>query len=438
MVGNTYPELLDWLFQLEARKGMDFKLERIELVLRELGHPERKYPVVHIAGTNGKGSVAAMLHAMARAAGLDAGLYTSPHLVRFTERIRVGDREIAPEEVVECAKVVYRAATARGIELTFFEFTTVLAFLYFAECRVPLAVVEVGLGGRLDATNVVAPEVAVITSIGLDHQEFLGDTIEAIAWEKAGIIKERCPVVAGPLSPVARRVIAERARQQNAPVWWAGKDFGWEGDDRCWSFRGLGVDLREVALGLRGRHQCENAAVAVAAAQLLPDSLRWSAEVCRAGLEQVRWPGRLEIVSREPLIVLDGAHNGDGVRAVVAALPGLVEQRRVRLLFGVMADKDWRDMIQLLAPVVCEVVVTRVPVRRSADPSLVAAAWRELVPARVEENVEAALATARAGLQNDQALLVTGSLFLVGAVRQVLERQQSGFDTIRGTVRANA
>ncbi|MCX8073241.1 MAG: bifunctional folylpolyglutamate synthase/dihydrofolate synthase [Candidatus Binatia bacterium] len=437
MIATTYQELLDWLFALEARKGMDFKLERVELVLQGLGHPERKYPVIHIAGTNGKGSVAAMLHAMAGAAGLRAGLYTSPHLVRFTERIRVGEAEICPEEVVRLARDVHRAATLRGIDLTFFEFTTVLAFQYFADCEVPLAVIETGLGGRLDATNVVVPEVAVITSIGFDHQEFLGRSLASIAAEKAGIIKPGVPVVVGRVPPEAEVVILQRARAQGARVWRAGTDFDWSGTDRCWSFRGPRGELTNVTLALRGWHQCGNAAVAVAAAQALPEALQWSPYVWRAGLEGVHWPGRLEVVGENPLVILDGAHNLDGVRALLTALPECTQGRRVHLLFGVMADKDWPEMVELLAPHVASVIVTRPLPRRSADPERVASVWRERTQVRVEEDPRRAFEGLLATVDPGDAILVTGSLFLVGAVRSLTavgERAWEGLANARAGV----
>lgn len=420
MVAASYSELIDWLYALEARKGMDFKLERIELVLQELGHPQRKFPVIHIAGTNGKGSVAAMLHAMACAAGLEVGLYTSPHLSRFTERIRVGRVEIAPNEVVRCAREVYRAATLRGIELTFFEFTTVLAFQYFADRNVPLAVVETGLGGRLDATNVVRPEVSVITSIGFDHQEFLGNSLASIAAEKAGIIKSGVPAVVGRVPAEARQVIEAHVHAQRAPVWWSGEEFMWWGEDRDWSFVGPKGTLHHVRLGLAGTHQCENAAVAVAAAQALPDRLAWSPELWQAGLEQVRWPGRLEIVMRDPLVILDGAHNIDGVRALVAALPRLTADRRVHLLFGVMADKDWPAMVDILAPHVESVVVARPLPQRSADPVRVAERWRTWVPTRIVEDPKVAFEVILNAVCKEDVVLIAGSLFLVGEVRASL------------------
>src|SRR5574337_1347627 len=209
MTASAYADVLASLYRLEAARGMDFKLERVTLALKSLGDPHRRFAAIHIAGTNGKGSVAAMLHAICCAAGYRVGLYTSPHLVSFTERIRVGTEMISEEEVVTLARDIRGAATVRGIDLTFFEFVTVMAFLHFARCGIDLAIVEVGLGGRLDATNVLDPEVTVITSIGLDHQEFLGSTLASVAYEKAGIIKPGTPVVVGNVPPEADGVIDE-------------------------------------------------------------------------------------------------------------------------------------------------------------------------------------------------------------------------------------
>jgi len=417
MLPDDYARLLQWLYALEARRGMDFKLERIELALQACGEPQHRYPVVHIAGTNGKGSVAAMADAALRAAGYRTGLYTSPHLERFTERVRVAGEEIPPSEVVRLAAEVHRAATLRGIELTFFEFTTVLAFLYFAQSAVEIAVVEVGLGGRLDATNVVDPVVTVITTIGLDHQEFLGNTLESIAAEKAGIIKAGRPLVVGRVDAGPRAVIASIAAERHAPARWLGEDFSWWGSDSDWHFEDAEGSVHVGPLGLRGLHQCDNAAVATATLRALPPALRpLPAAICR-GLQDVTWPGRWEVVARRPTVVLDGAHNLQGIRSLVRELRRRMPDARVHLVFGVMADKDWQSMVPELGPLCKSVTLTAPQVRRAAPPETLLPAWSAYAPVRVVEEPAAALEAVLAQCSDDDTVVVTGSLFLVGAVR---------------------
>lgn len=415
MTRDAYADVLAWLYGLEAARGMDFKLERVELALRHLGDPHRRYPVLHIAGTNGKGSVAAMLDAIYGAAGYSVGLYTSPHLVEFGERIRLGGRMIPPQAVVALTREIQTAVSARGIELTFFEFVTVMAFLHFANAGVDLAVVEVGLGGRLDATNVVTPEVAVITSIGRDHEEYLGEAVNDIAREKAGIIKAGRPVVVGLVAAEPAQVIAEAAAGRQAPVFWQGGDFSVTGDVP-FRFEGLGTSVGGLTVGLCGAYQRSNAAAALAAVVCARSRLPVGDDAMRRGLADVRWPGRLEVVQTRPLVVLDGAHNADGLRALVGAMPQVAGGRRVHVVFAVMRDKRWEEMVEILRPVAASATVTRVLPRRGADPEPVARAFRGFCPARQVVPAVAALEHALAQADPEDVVLVCGSLFLVGAL----------------------
>ncbi len=419
MASNEYTEVLASLYRLEAAKGMDFKLERVALALKNLGDPQRRVPAVHIAGTNGKGSVAAMLHAIFCAAGYRVGLYTSPHLVSFTERIRIGDSRISEDEVVKLAREIHTAATVHGIDLTFFEFVTVMAFLHFARCGAELAIIEVGLGGRLDATNVLDPEVAVITTIGLDHQEFLGDTLQAIAAEKAGIIKPGRPVVVGRVPAVAESVICATAAQRDAPLYRAGVDFALSGD-ADFQFPHMAFNIDGLHVKLRGRHQRDNAGVAVATAALLRTAFPFDSTALRRGLASVRWPGRLDVVQHAPLVILDGAHNVDGMQALAAELPGLVGTRPVHLLFGVMRDKSWQPMVDVIGPLVSTATLTPVLPPRGENAGALADAFAAHCPVRIAPNPAAALEQLLASVSRDDAVLVTGSLFLIGAIYSYL------------------
>ncbi|MBX3026059.1 bifunctional folylpolyglutamate synthase/dihydrofolate synthase [bacterium] len=415
---TDYPRTLDWLYALEAAKGMDFKLERVALALRRLGDPQRAYPALHIAGTNGKGSVAAMLDACLGAAGYRVGRYTSPHLVELGERITIGGVAMSRQALVATADEVRAATLAHGIGLTFFEILTVMAFLHFARVGIDVAVVEVGLGGRLDATNVIDPLAAVITTIGLDHTQWLGDTVAAIAVEKGGIIKPGRPVVLGRIGGEALAVLLRLARERGAPVLAAGRDYRVEGEERL-SLRGAGWTLRDLEVGLRGAHQRDNAATALAALGVVRAALPVNETAVRQGLRSVRWPGRLEVIGRAPLTIVDGAHNRDGIDSLTAALPGLTGGRPVDLLFAVMADKDWPAMVTRLAPFCRSVVVTEALPRRAAPAAAVAAAFPAACAARAEPDVERAWGLARQRAGRDGVVLACGSLFLIGALYEL-------------------
>ncbi len=396
---------------------MDFKLERVERALTALGDPQRRYRTIHVAGTNGKGSVAAMCHALLQRAGLRVGLYTSPHLVDFRERIRVDDRFIDANDVVTWAERLRPWAA----ELTFFELTTVMAFAYFAAAAVDVAVIEVGLGGRLDATNVIDADVAVITSIGFDHEAFLGSTLTSIAREKAGILKPGRPAVLGAVADEARAAIEAVAAQVGAPMLRFARDIvvgaAADGDYESPQRR-----LAAMEVSLPGAHQRHNAALALAAVDLLLAPRLLDEAQVRQGLRQTSWPGRLEVVLRQPLVLFDAAHNPDGACALAASLKSLVGDRPVDLLFGVLRDKRWQEMVDVLAPRVDRVTVTRVPNDRSEDAAIVAAAFARYSPARVVEDPRDAFMNLVQAAGAERAVVVAGSIFLIGALEPLARR----------------
>jgi len=414
----TYQETLDFLYHLEVER-MDLKLERVATALQRCGSPQRCFPAIHIAGTNGKGSTAAMLHALLSVAGYRVGLFTSPHLVDFCERIRVGTSWISQQEVIDKVAAIRACVEPVGIRLTPFEMMTVLAFCTFAYARLDVAVVEVGLGGRLDATNVLSPLVSVITSIGLDHQAYLGPTLADIAREKGGIIKPGLPVVIGKLDRESLHILRTLALQADSATYVYGRDFTISDDDdpsRNITYRGIAWRLANLHLGLRGRFQRQNAAVALAALELINSVFPVSEENLRHGLRAVTWPGRLDVVSEHPLVVLDGAHNPQAVETLIAELPDLLSGKRVKMLFSVMRDKDWRSMIPLLTQIADEVIVTRVQQPRAEDPAVLQAAFAPFCPVRVMLDAREACRDLMAESGPDEAVVVCGSLFLVGEV----------------------
>ena len=433
----TYAEATEFLFGLR-RFGWRPGLATVERLLALVGDPQAGLPCVHVGGSNGKGSTAAMLDAMCRAAGRRTGLYSSPHLLSFTERIRVDGAPIGEAEIVALTERLETIASAHFApetteppdgclpHPTFFELTTVMAFLHFRQQAVNAAIIEVGLGGRLDATNVIRPRVAAITNIALEHQEYLGSTPAAIAGEKAGIIKTGVPVVTGARGE-ALEVISETAGRLGAPLTVVPESYHWT--VRASGFTGQTFDLRGprreyegLRIPLAGRHQVENAALAVAVAETLDEQgIPLDETAIRRGLTDVEWPGRLQVVREHPRIVLDGAHNPAGTEALAAFLAERrAEIRRLILVFGVLQDKDWKAMLGRLAPLADEIILTRPPTARAADPAeLLPVARRFARTAAVLDPAEA-LQFARAAARAEDTILVTGSLYTVAAVLRIL------------------
>jgi dihydrofolate synthase / folylpolyglutamate synthase len=393
-------------------------LERMQAALAELGHPERRLRAVHVAGTNGKGSTCAMVDAALRAAGYKVGLYTSPHLVRFNERIKV-DGEDIDEAVLGSLllSVLTRAPTAAL--LTYFELGTLLAFFHFAEAQVDFAVLETGLGGRLDATATCVPAVTAVTALGLDHMEFLGETLVAIAKEKAGIFRPGVPAVVAQQPAEAMEVLRGEAKRVGAPLLREGEDFTLAQEDGHLVFRHGGRTLKDVVLGLQGRHQWHNAAVAFAVLDVLgqkgvalPDT------AILRGLREVRWPGRLEEVAGTPLLLLDGAHNPAGVQVLREALDSTYQGRKVHLVFGAVREKDVHAMLQGLLPRMASVTLSPLQTPRSLPPEAYLALAQGLcADVHVAASAQQALDAARARAASEDVVLIAGSLFLVGEVK---------------------
>lgn len=413
-MSDAYRDTVAWLAALEAGRGWDLGLARIERALALRGNPERRLRVLHVAGTNGKGTTAAVTESVLRCAGVRTGLYTSPHLVDFAERIRAGGRTMPAASVVEGVAELRACFERRDLALTHFEFVTVLAFEWFARIGVEVAVVEVGLGGRLDATNVVAPIATAVTSIARDHEEFLGAGLAAIAREKAGIVKPGVPVAAGPLPPEADRVLAAVAEERGAPLYRLGVDASLERAGDGWTFAGLGV--RWTALRLPWEAPWQRIAVGVALLMLASarEALALGGRAVARGVAEADWPGRLTVLPGPPRVVLDGAHNPAGAQALAQELPQLLDGRPARLLFACGRDRPWELMVDALAPWAGEVVVTEVGRRPAPAKDVGDAFARRGIATRVEPDVRRALGLVRAG-GSDDPVVITGSLFLVGA-----------------------
>jgi len=419
---GTYSETLEYLFALH-RFGIKLGLEAISDILHKLKNPQRRYATLHIAGTNGKGSSAAMVAAMLQAGGYRVGLYTSPHLMDFRERIRVQDDDISTDCVCELTERIRRIADPLR-SLTFFELTTALAFQYFQDQQVDIAVVEVGLGGRYDATNVLDPLGVLITGIGLDHETYLGPTLQSIAREKAGIIQRKVPVVLGPMPENVGQTIENLAQDLDAPLYRYGQEFSILSISQTrFSYRGIRESFSELQTNLLGRHQMTNAGNALALLEsATSERFPLSSGAMTFGLQHVCWKGRLEILQHNPLIILDGAHNSLGASVLFDFLQSQLHDcpgRKLILILGMMQDKNHAEFLQILLPLVDSLFVTQPHMNRAATvEELVQAVSRKDLEASVIADPWEAYCKARDVADASDLICVTGSLFLVGEILQ--------------------
>ena len=430
----TYPEAVRYLLSLLGDiRGSNFGLQRMECLMARLGQPQRSFQTVHIAGTNGKGSTAAFIESGLRASGKTTGLYTSPHLARFNERLRLNGAEVsdsgftAAVEEVRAANEWLVSREGRQAHPTFFESVTAVAFCGFRNARVDWGIVEVGLGGRLDATNVVDPALEVITPVDLDHERFLGKGKASIAAEKAGIFKPGTRAVVAPQRLEAWAVIEERAKQLGVEVIRIGRD--WQArslsEQRgCYRFEAWKAPDEnspaktiEIALSLAGEHQVWNALTAAASL----DALEAPPAAISRGIGSTEWPGRLERLPGRPEVLLDAAHNPAGARALANFLTKHENGRRIHLIYGAVRDKAVDEVASTLFPCADRVILTRAAVARSASPqTLLTIADHHHEHISLSRSVDEAMEQARAGASAEDLIVVTGSIFLVGEARELL------------------
>jgi dihydrofolate synthase/folylpolyglutamate synthase len=460
----TYSRTIEQLFALQS-KGIRPGLKNTLDHLVRLGSPHSRYPAIHIAGTNGKGSTAAILSHILTIGGYSTGLYTSPHLVKFNERIQVSDRHISDASVVKTAERVNAISKKRGAGPTFFEFATLMAFEYFKEQRVDIAVIETGMGGRLDSTNVLLPLVTIITNIGRDHVATLGATIEKIAAEKAGIIKEGVPCITAETNPRALRIIDKVCKERGTRLYRYGTDFsttetrnrgagyfdyhGIKGIGEIGGIRAAegvnqnrvtGRTIKNLKCGLRGAHQVINSACALAALELIsgrtPTNSRQAEEsakptfnipiaTLKRGLKSVKWPGRVEVVGSKPTIILDSAHNKEAAFVLGQTLKSFT-YRKLIVVAGIMEDKECRKIFAALAPLIDTLVLTRPRYQRAATVEQLRKAVKGLKHFKgtviESETVSAACETAVTLAAKSDAVLITGSIFTLGEAMEWLKR----------------
>jgi dihydrofolate synthase / folylpolyglutamate synthase len=418
----TYPETIDYLYGIRLF-GQKLGLETMQYLLRLMGDPQQSLRFIHIAGTNGKGSVAAMLHAALSKAGYKTGLYTSPHLVSFCERFHINGRPIAETDVVRLVEQIKPvlekvAAHPEFRAPTFFEAVTAIALQYFYEQKIDVVVWETGLGGRLDATNVVTPLVSVITNIAFDHTQYLGETLPEIATEKCGIIKPGVPVVTAAVVEEVLRVIRATASAQACPLTIIGQDIrtirlSEDEQGQCIQLTSAQHDYGTIRIPLLGAHQAINCATAVAALEAC--GLPVTPQQVSEGLLQTTWPGRFQIVNRNPTVVLDGAHNAAAAERLAATLRERCAGQKLTLILGVLRDKNYDQMCQILAPLADRILCVPVKSERTCDPDQLAR-WCMAANSRLKITIAKDLTEAYAQAQSEraEAIVITGSLFLVG------------------------
>jgi dihydrofolate synthase/folylpolyglutamate synthase len=445
-IDQKYQETLDYLYSyidFSLQKTSRYSPERFDLgrmyeFMALLGNPQNEYRVLHIAGTKGKGSVAALCANAFQQSGLKVGLYTSPHLQDYAERMQVDGMPISHEDLVALVEEI-KPNIAASPEITTFEITTALAFLYFARREVEVAVMEVGLGGRLDATNVCEPDVTVITSISYDHTDFLGETLAEIAAEKAGIIKPGIPVVVSPQNEEARAAITRIAAERSAPMIEICEHYLYRPLGKSLSGQSLevwkagpGEPHEQLSIPLLGDHQLVNAATAYSALMVAKDN---GIEVTDLGLQRgfrtVVWPGRFEILRQDPALIIDSAHNRDSAQKLYNVLEDYFPGQEVVLVFGASEDKDITGMLTELKPGINQVVATKSTHPRAADPDqLVSIANKLSLPAISTESVEEAMDEAEQLSDGKKIILVTGSIFVAAAARSVRLLSESESDTV--------
>lgn len=445
MTTRAFDNAVAWLLGL-VRHGIQLGLEPTRTALAALGDPHLAYRTLHVAGTNGKGSTCAFAATILAQSGLRVGLYTSPHLQSFNERVVVLERgatgvarlEIGDGDVVELADEIRHRCSG---QLTFFEATTVLAFEYFRRAAVDVVVLETGLGGRLDATNVCRPLATAITNVSLEHQAYLGERVEEIAAEKAGIIKAGVPVLTtanGPGQQAVLPVIAERAAALGSPLAVWPHDFCADPAGNGGTYRGPGGPLDFPFVGLRGAHQLANAALALALVStsgLLSSAQGAAADAKRRGLAEVYWPGRFEIATQEPLVVLDAAHNPGAAAVLAEALRELQRerpQRKIRMIFGVLDDKNVEVMLGMLKPLVAEMALARPQSPRGREPASYAHLVTDVPTVDTSHDLGQAIEKLLARSHRDDILVIAGSCYLVGEARSCLAERTLGRAVTRG------
>jgi len=427
MKKTPYQECLDHIYKL-GRFGIKLELKTIQNILSLLNNPQKNYKTIHIAGTNGKGSTATYIESILRRAGFKTGIYTSPHLVKFNERICINGHQISDEKVVKAYEAVHAVDVGKR-KATFFEITTAMAFYHFSQENLDWAVIETGMGGRFDATNIIQPQVSVITNLSLEHTDYLGSTLKDLAREKGGIIKKDTPLVTGVSQPSCLEVLKRVAQDKSAPFHRYKHDFSMRKTPGkpSYIYQGLFQTIKELIKPLPGDHQKENLSLALAASELVFEKykgkdLRYklSPNLVKEGLSTTKWPGRLEIIMEKPLIILDGAHNLKAASVLGKHLSKTLADKKLTLVVGILDDKPYEKMLKHLVPCAQRVIITKAKIDRSLETDLLKAAVEKITNKKIEviEDVHKAVSHAISTCSDDDAICIAGSLYVAGEAKE--------------------
>ncbi len=417
----TYQSSIAYLYGLQ-KIGIKFGLRKVSKLLASLGNPQKGLPCIHIAGTNGKGSTAAFIASILSKAGYRVGLYTSPHLTSFTERIKIINREISKKDVIRLTSLLKDKSKSIN-NITYFEIVTAMALCYFKEKKVDLSILEVGMGGRLDATNVVTPLLSVITNISKEHEYYLGNSLLKIANEKAGIIKKNSILITGATQPTVLALFKKQCRTKKTRYYQLGKDISYKlANHNCFQYNGLQNSLVDLNVGLLGDHQIKNAAMALASVEIMRGK-KYHVEdkAIYQGLSDVCWPGRLEVLRKSPIVVLDGAHNPAAMKNLKRSLFKNFSFKKLILVIGIMEDKDIRAMIKHIAPFAHKVILCEPNMDRAASTKIIAKKLQEWnVKYHQIKDVRKAVIYTLSIAHPKDLICITGSLFTVGEARKSL------------------
>ena len=431
-------QAIEWIHSL-LTLGIKPGLKRMEWMLERLGNPERRLKFIHVGGTNGKGSTVSYIRHVLQEAGFEVGSFTSPYLERFHNRIQINGQDISDEDLLQVAKLVKpladELATTELGSPTEFEVLTTMAILYYSRVAYPDFIVwEVGLGGRFDSTNVVVPILSIITNVGYDHIHILGDKIEDIAFEKAGIIKAGVPVVTGVGHPAALKVIEEKAEEMRATLYPIHKTFnilanGYNEKEQFFSFSSPFAQYENLSITLKGSHQLDNAAVAVMALEVLKQyyAIIWDEEHLREGLRKTEWMGRFEQISAQPITIIDGAHNPEGMEALCRSIEQYYQGKKITMLFSAMRDKQIIDMLKHIEAVVDRLILTQFDYVRAAKAQELLAQiegsdYKWLMNITAADNWMDAYHTVADSVQENEVIIITGSLYFISEVRRTLKK----------------
>jgi dihydrofolate synthase/folylpolyglutamate synthase len=420
----TYKQALEYLYGLQ-KYGVKFGLSKTSNILKKMGNPHKGQKYIHIAGTNGKGSVSAMVESVLIRAGYKVGFYSSPHLVSFTERFRINRKEITKKQVALLTEEINGMIDPTEPP-TYFEFATAMALAYFAREKVDFAIMEVGMGGRLDATNIIKPLVSAITNISLEHQSFLGNTLKEIAGEKAGIIKKGVNIITAATQPVVKEVFRKVSEERGAPYYEVGRDVRYRSAGRKFSYYGLKREIRDINLSLKGPFQHRNATLSLGILELLEKKgVTLDEDTIKRGIEETTWMGRVQVLSERPLVVVDGAHNPGAAKVLAEAIKKDFTYKRLIVVLGIMKDKDMDSIVKEIAPLSDHIICSAPEYYRAAKPEelyRVVSAYSKKV--ETIDGLGVAIAKAKAMAGPDDMILITGSLFTVGEALTVIDPER--------------